>query len=82
MNVEIGTEAAQFPEKGFSLQCSQVFVDVLYLWHGDEHGPLLILLADVGQPAEDEHPHDHHQHQQPKLLVAAHRHLSVRIFYT
>jgi hypothetical protein len=48
-----------------------VVVDVLYLWHGDEHCPLLILLADVGQPAEDEHPHDHHQHQQSQLLVAA-----------
>ncbi len=48
-----------------------VVVDVLYLRHWDEHGPLLILLADVGQPAEDEHPHDHHQHQQPELLVAA-----------
>jgi hypothetical protein len=48
-----------------------VVVDVLYLRHGDEHGSLLILLADVGQPAEDEHTHDHHQHQQPELLVAA-----------
>ncbi len=43
----------------------------VYLWHGDEHGPLLILLADVGQPAEDHHAHNHHQHQQSKLLVAA-----------
>jgi hypothetical protein len=48
-----------------------VVVDVLYLRHGDEHGPLFILLADVGQPAEDEHTHDHDQHQQPELLVAA-----------
>ncbi len=48
-----------------------VVVDVLYLRHGDEHGPLLILLADIGQPAEDEHPHNHYQHQQAQLLVAA-----------
>jgi hypothetical protein len=56
-------------------------VDVLYLRHGDEHGPLLILLADIGQPAEDKHPHDYHQHKQPQLLVAAHRHLRQDFLY-
>ena len=40
------------------------------LWHGDEFCVFLVLLADIGQPTEDQHPHDHHQHQQPELLVA------------
>ena len=40
------------------------------LRHRDEHRPLLVLLPDVGQPAEYQHPHDDHQHQQPQLLVA------------
>ena len=31
---------------------------------------MLIFLPHVGQPAEDQHAHDHHQHQQPQLLVA------------
>ena len=38
--------------------------------HGVEHGAGLVLLPDVGQAREDEHPHDDHQHQQPQLLVA------------
>jgi hypothetical protein len=41
-----------------------------YLWHGNELGLLLVLLADVGQPAEDEHAHDDHQHEQAQLFVA------------
>ena len=44
-----------------------------FLWHGDEPGVLLVLLADIGQPAEDEHSHDDHQHQQTQLLVAEQR---------
>ena len=38
--------------------------------HRVEHRPLLVLLPDVGQSAEDQHPHDDHEHQQPQLLVA------------
>ena len=45
---------------------------VHYLWHRDEVGILLVLLTDVGQPTEDQHSHDNHQHQQSQLLVAKH----------
>ena len=38
--------------------------------HRVEHRPLLVLLPDVGQPAEDQHAHDDDQHQQPQFLVA------------
>jgi hypothetical protein len=41
-----------------------------YLGHGDEHCVLFILLANIGQPAEDHHPHHHDQHQQSQLFVA------------
>ena len=29
-----------------------------------------VLLPDIGEAGEDEHPHDDHEHQQPQLLVA------------
>ena len=45
-------------------------MDMTYLRHRDKHGVLLVLLTDIGQPTEDEHPHDDHQHQQAQLLVA------------
>ena len=45
-------------------------MEVKYLRHGDEHGVFLVLLTDIGQPTEDEHAHDDHQHQQAQLLVA------------
>ncbi len=47
-----------------------VYSSSLYLRHGDEHGALLVLLANVGQPAEDHHAHDDHQHEEAQLLVA------------
>ena len=37
--------------------------------HRVEHRPLLVLLPDVGQPAEDQHPHDDHQHQEAQLFI-------------
>ena len=43
---------------------------IYYLWHGNKSRSLLVPLRDVGQPGEDQHAHDHHQHQQPELLVA------------
>ena len=58
------------------LRCNLIRVKILvicwplYLGHGYEHGAWLILLPDIGQAREDQHPHDHHQHQQPQLLVA------------
>ena len=41
-----------------------------HLRHRDELRVRLVLLGDVGQAAEDQHPHDDHQHEQPQLLVA------------
>ena len=49
-----------------------------YLRHGDEHGILLVLLADVGQPTEDHHAHDYHQHQQTQLLVTETKNVLVK----
>ena len=49
---------------------SYLVIEKNYLRHGDEHGVLLVLLTDIGQPTEDEHAHDDHQHQQAQLLVA------------
>ena len=46
-----------------------VICSPLYLGHGYEHGAWLILLPDIGQAREDQHPHDHHQHQQAQLFV-------------
>ena len=40
-----------------------------HLRHRDELRVRLVLLGDVGQAAEDQHPHDDHQHQQPELFV-------------
>ena len=50
--------------------CSEDALCPSYLRHGNEHGALFILLPDIGEAGEDEHPHDDHQHQQPQLLVA------------
>ena len=37
--------------------------------HRVEHRPLLVLLADVGHPAEYQHAHDDDQHEQSQLFV-------------
>ena len=40
-----------------------------HCWHWVKHCPILIFLPHVGQPAEDQHAHYHHQHQQPQLFI-------------
>ena len=35
-----------------------------------------VLLPHVGHPAEDQHAHDHHQHQQPQFFVTAKHYIS------
>ena len=40
-----------------------------HLRHRDELRVRLVLLGDVGQAAEDQHPHDDHQHQEAQLFI-------------
>ena len=41
-----------------------------YLRHRYKLGLGLVLLADVGQAAEDQHSHDDDQHEEAEFLVA------------
>ena len=43
------------------------------LRHWDELSVGLVLLRDIGQATEDQHPHDDHEHQQPQLFVTESR---------
>ena len=52
-----------------ALSFVQRFRLTTHLRHRDELRVGLILLGDVGQPTEDQHAHDDHQHQQTKLFV-------------
>ena len=53
------------PYRGHSDECPPVRVH-----HGGELGLAVVLLEDVGQGREDEHPHREEEHEQAQLLVA------------
>ena len=50
--------------------------DTTHLRHRDELRVLFVLLRDIGQPTEDQHPHDDDQHEQAELFVTE------RVFFT